>query len=174
MDAAEGRGQEVELGAEPAGEVESEMTPPSDVGPRPGAPAALEVPFDSTSAEGAPEEEDETGTHVEIPGEPPPVLDVASLGLDADGAEEWIAAVEAEATSEAEAVTVEPQPPTVVEIDLELEPDVTPDAEQAEVIRIRDRDAAGEHEPAVEGSPEASRHVRDKRRWNPFRRGGVG
>ncbi len=101
-----------------------------------------------------------------------PRAPVPSPAPDADGAEEWIANVEAEAAAETK---VQPEPaeaPPVREIDLEAEHELAPADEPGVVVRIQDRDAAGDHETS---DPER-RPDRDegegKRRWSLFRRGG--
>lgn len=96
-------------------------------------------------------------------------VEVPSGIPDADGTEALIRALESEAAPErssaSEAAPTEPGPNRVAEIDLEEEPQA-PVVEDA-VVRIVDRDAAGEHEGA--GS---ERERPAKRRWSLFRRGG--
>lgn len=87
---------------------------------------------------------------------------------DADGTEAWIAELEAEARAEGESGPAEAPPPQVREVD--LEPEAEPEAVEGPegVVRIVDRDAAGEHER--EDSAPGTRPA--KRRWSLFRRGG--
>jgi len=86
---------------------------------------------------------------------------------DADGSEAFIALHETQARAE----THEPEPsvpaPEVREIDLEPKPQ--DEVEPSEVVRIADRDAAGDHEPT---QPTQDAEGSGKRRWSLFRRGG--
>ncbi len=101
--------------------------------------------------------------------EPEPVLEGADLRPDAppdaDGTERLIAVLEAEATVEPPPAPPAPPSPRVVEIELEEELGSEPQPEA--VVRITDRDAAGEH-----GEGAAGGERRTKRRWSLFRRGG--
>ena len=133
---------------------------------------AIEVGDRSSRDEAVPEAEDHASEEVAEAEEPAPALEVPPLGPDTDGAEEWIATLEAEARSEPETEPPRPEPPQVVEIDLGPEAEVAPAVDPGEVIRIHDRDAAGEHDPGAEGGVEGHAHGRDKRRWALFRRGG--
>ncbi len=98
------------------------------------------------------------------------VVEHGDVSPDADGTEAWIAELEAEARAEAESAPAEAPPPPVREIDLEPEAEPEGADEPGSVVRIVDRDAAGEHEP--EGSAPGQRPAR--RRWSLFRRGGGG
>jgi hypothetical protein len=95
----------------------------------------------------------------------------ADVPPDADGTEAWIAELEAEARAEAEtAAAAEPVPPPAPPPrEIDLKPEAEPVAQApGSVVRIVDRDAAGEHE--VQGSAPAE--PARKRRWSLFRRGG--
>jgi chromosome partitioning protein len=136
-----------------------------------GSPVSVPTtPVPATTPEPTPEVE-VTAPSEERPrvGEARPRASVPSPAPDADGAEEWIANVEAEAAAETQAEPERAKAP-VREIDLEAGQEPAPADESGEVIRIQDRDAAGDHEPS---KPER-RSVEDegKRRWSLFRRGG--
>jgi hypothetical protein len=104
-----------------------------------------------------------------VPEAGPGAEDLAG-GLDVDEAEEaFIALHEAEARGQDESAEPSGAAPPVREID--LEPEAEDGVEPSEVVRIADRDAAGDHEPAGEGSAEGPEDV-GKRRWSLFRRGG--
>jgi len=96
------------------------------------------------------------------------VLEPGDRSPDADGTEAWIAELETEARAEAEGEPAPEPPPPLAEIDLEPEGKEEVAAEPGSVVRIVDRDAAGEHE--TEGAAPAERPAR--RRWSLFRRGG--
>ncbi len=85
--------------------------------------------------------------------EPEPVLEGVDLRPDAppdaDGTERLIAVLEAEATVEPAPAPPAPPSPRVVEIELEEEPASEPQPEA--VVRITDRDAAGEHGEGAAG-----------------------
>ncbi|GBC86821.1 Sporulation initiation inhibitor protein Soj [bacterium HR12] len=103
-----------------------------------------------------------------------PVVEGTLPSPDADGTEALIAALEAEREREAPrarepvASSERPErPPRVLEIELDEEEGVARGPDEAGVVRIVDRDAAGEHGGAgPEGEPPP------KRRWRLFRRGG--
>lgn len=158
--------------ASPEPEVE---TPVAAVGPEaPPAEAVASVDIGGpSSAEASALSVEETSTETAPPAEEAlRVSEVAPAEPDADGAEEWIATVEAQARSEGETPVPPVEPSVVREIDLEPEPEGTAAMDPTEVIRIKDRDAAGDHEPATEGTTEESAHGRGKLRWSLFRRGG--
>jgi hypothetical protein len=175
---AEERVLSVEGWDEPSQEPEVEPEVESGVAavepPRSGTqpPTAMHLEMGSSASEAVPtvEEPSEEGPPAEP--EAAPATEVPAGDLDADGAEGWIAALEAEAGADAETPTPAIQPPTIQEIDLEPEPEALPAVEPTDVVRIEDRDAAGNHEPAVEGAPDGTTHERGKLRWSLFRRGG--
>jgi chromosome partitioning protein len=91
---------------------------------------------------------------------------------DADGAEEWIANVEAEAAAETQGAPEPAKAPPVREIDLEAEHGSAAADEAGLVIRIEDRDAAGDHAPSDAERQPVEDESEGKRRWSLFRRGG--
>jgi chromosome partitioning protein len=135
-----------------------------------GEPAAGPAPEPARDTAREPTGVDPTAHHgVEPPAEPP----VQPRPPDADGSESFIAALQAEERPEPEAAqgTLEPTP--VREIDLEPEPEPEPPVDPDGVIRIADRDAAGDHGTRGVGGDEDEVEHAGKRRWSLFRRGGT-
>jgi hypothetical protein len=101
-----------------------------------------------------------------------PSVEGATARPDADGTEAWIAGLEAEARLEQERAGAAEQavPGPVAEVDLESEPEPEGGGAPEDLVRIVDRDAAGEHGP--EGLGATAEERADKRWWRLFRRGG--
>jgi len=153
--------------SEPAPEGDGEGATPPLIEVAAGAPtgSVMDVTGSSSPLHAPGEEDVERAA-----GERSPSEGQAPTGApDRDGTEAWIEAVEAEARSEAEAPSPTPTAPPVREIDLESEAEPAGTVEPTEVIRIEDRDAAGEHEPVGEAEKDGAS---GKRRWTLFRRGG--
>jgi len=155
---------------EPEPEADEEGGPPAsgEIHERHDDGYGVDVSRSSSPAQVPGKEEARRELETSGPEQAPPVTEVPAGGSDRDGTEAWIAAVEAEARSEAEPPSA-PTTPPVREIDLEPEPEALGAVEPTEVIRIEDRDAAGEHEPRGEQDADATS---GKRRWALFRRGG--
>jgi hypothetical protein len=105
-------------------------------------------------------------------GHPGPSVEGPIARPDADGTEAWIAGLEAEARLERERTgTVAQAPPgPVAEVDLESAPEPEGGGAPESLVRIVDRDAAGEH--GSEGLSAAAEERAGKRWWRLFRRGG--
>jgi chromosome partitioning protein len=134
-----------------------------------GEPAAGPVPEPARDTAREPTGVDPTARRgVEPPAEPP----VQPRPPDADGSESFIAALQAEERPEREAVGGSLEPTPVREIDLEPEPEPEPPVNPDGVIRIADRDAAGDHGTRGAGGDQDELEHAGKRRWSLFRRGG--
>ncbi len=156
----------------PEPEVEAAATAPPEL-----AAATAPVPTvdveEAWSAEQPPVEADEPPeAAATLETQPPPGSEGPASAPDADGAEEWIQALEAEARAEAEVVAPPVESLPMREIVLEPEPEPGPVVEPENVVRITDRDAAGDHEPAGGDAPQEDEDGAGKRRWSLFRRGG--
>jgi chromosome partitioning protein len=130
------------------------------------AEAELASPAAAPAAEERAPVVDEPNTQAE------PVASVSPQPPDADGSEAWIAAVEAEARPEGDAGPRPVEPPPVREIDLEPEREPEPTLDPESVIRIEDRDAAGDHETRDRDTGGDEVEGSGRRRWSLFRRGG--
>jgi hypothetical protein len=154
-----------ELEPAPEGDGESATPPLIEVAAEVPTGSVMDVTGSSSPLHAPGEEDVERAA-----GERSPSEGQAPTGApDRDGTEAWIEAVEAEARSEAESPSPTPTAPPVREIDLEPEAEPAGTVEPTEVIRIEDRDAAGEHEPVGEAEKDGAS---GKRRWALFRRGG--
>jgi hypothetical protein len=129
------------------------------------------------AAHGPGEAQLETGEPAGAPAREPggrrePSVEGATARPDADGTEAWIAGLEAEARLERERTGAAEQAPPgpVAEVDLESEPEPEGGGAPESLVRIVDRDAAGEHGP--EGLGATAEERADKRWWRLFRRGG--
>ena len=154
---------------EPEPEPDLEVREPEPVAPATAAPLPASEPVPQVQAPPtvvAPRDLEPS------PPQAPPRAPIPAQAPDADGAEEWIAALEAGARAETETEARPIEPPPMREIDLESEPEPEPTLDPSSIVRIEDRDAAGDHEAATRGEGQAEVDGSGKRRWSLFRRGG--
>jgi chromosome partitioning protein len=160
------------LEPEPTPDVEAPLPPIVEAARAIVAETSVKVDDGSSAEEVAVEPQEEAVSEQASAAELVPEQEVAPVAESAMSEQDWIRELEAEAEAEAETGPEAIEPPAVREIVLEPEPQAVPAVDDANVVVIEDRDAAGDHSSSSEGGSVDTGEEGHKRRWGLFRRGG--